>query len=97
MFLDDELLKIAHEADVTNQEGVYDATEKMLHACFANYIKRTGNNKDDKTIISQLRRVNRTWEEVIDKLESENIFIARRDGFKTLLTSKSKELGKYLN
>jgi hypothetical protein len=88
MFLDDELLQIARNADDTTMQGITDAVSKMINACFNNLQERIAGNTTDEVIISNFYRVDNTWKLVAKKLELENKCFIRSNGFRRFVESK---------
>ncbi|MCK5605305.1 hypothetical protein KAR91_25660 [Candidatus Pacearchaeota archaeon] len=96
MFLDDKLLQIARNCDQT-EEGIIESLNQMLQASFDNYFKIIGINKDDKSIVAGLKRVNNTWKRVVDKLDIENIHFVHRNGFERFIKYKQPKLSHIFN
>lgn len=82
MFLDEELLEIGRNTDLTKFDSVKKSIGKMIQICFKNLSEKINGNLDDKIILANFKRVNNTWMTIADKLESEGRGFIQRDGFK---------------
>lgn len=96
MFLDEELLMIGRSCDQT-EKSIIDCVSKMINVSFQNLNKRLEGNKTDTSIMSGFRRVNKTWQMVADKLESEGISLVKREGFRLYVESKPEFKNVFFN
>jgi len=87
MFLDDELLMIGRECDLT-EESIFNSINKMINASFTNLLKRIGNSPSERQTRANFRRVNNTWYKVAEILEKENKGFVKKDGFQLFVESK---------
>ena len=84
MFLDEELLKIGRETELTKEE-MLKAISEMVKSCFNNLQKSTNEKMTDNNIVANFKRVNNTWNRVAEILEKENRGFLKKDGFKFLI------------
>ena len=68
MFLDEELLKIGRETELTKEE-MLKAISEMVKSCFNNLQKSTNEKMTDNNIVANFKRVNNTWNRVAEILE----------------------------
>lgn len=89
MFLDDELLQIARSSDLT-KDSINKCIVNMLNACFNNMVNRTDDKSSQQVLIATLKRVDKTWEIVADKLIKENRGFIKRNGFRLFIENKEE-------
>lgn len=94
MFLDDELLMLGRNVELT-EENIKECVGKMINVCFNNLSKRLEGNKTDQTIRTGFKRVNKTWQMVADKLNTEGRGFMKIDGFKIYVESKPEFRGVF--
>lgn len=96
MFLDDQLLEIGRNADVSTAEGLQKAITLMINACFSNLQEKIGDNKTGEIIHANFKRVNNTWRMVAEKLKKEDNGFIKTDGFEIFVNSKPEFEGIFL-
>ena len=92
MFLDEELLKLGRNFDLT-EENIRECVCEMITVSFANLINRLNGNKDEQSILAGFKRVNKTWQMVAEKLDNEGKGFIKRNGFKLFVESKPEFKG----
>jgi len=90
MFLDEKLLEIGRSAELKTKQGITQAINKMINACFKSLSDSLQKHRDDKTILSNFKRVNKTWEDVAKMLENENKGFIKPERFKIFVESKEE-------
>lgn len=86
MFLDDKLLQLGRNNDLTD-EGIKECVGLMINACFDNLRKNISRKSHEQAIRASFKRVNNTWKIVANKLESEGRGFIKEDGFKIFVES----------
>ena len=90
MFLDEKLLIFGRSVDIADENSCGKAILEMVDACMdsiADHLHKDGNMEQ---AAKQFRRVNKTWEEVVDKLDSEGFRFVKREGFRIFVESKEE-------
>ena len=88
MFLDEILYNRAKQTDLSNEESCNKALVDMVNDSLNHLFEQVGNKKTEEMILPILQRMCNTWEQVRIKLEKENIFLIKKDGFKEFITIK---------
>lgn len=89
MFLEDELLIIARKVNLTDEENIKSICLELSEKMFQNLFESVGDCSNDSTIIiANAKRINNTYNKVIEILNKENIIFLIPDGFKLLLENK---------
>lgn len=86
MFLEDKLLKIARESDLTTDKELFACINSMIQECFKNLSESIDGNLH--SIKPCFKRVNNTWRKVAKILEDEGRSIVKPEGFEIFIKSK---------
>ena len=83
MFLDEELYQMA--SSIKNEADIDKVCLIMVDVCFENLNKNISPKTTLGECRAQFKRVNNTWNTVVDKLVAEGKHMLKRDGFKNLV------------
>jgi hypothetical protein len=87
MFLDDELLQIGRNTDMTIASA-NESCSKMVQLCFKNLGKNITPTSSREVIVANFNRVNNTWRKVVTILDNEGLSFVKIDGFKNFVESE---------
>ena len=90
MFLEEKLLNIGRRIDIDDENSYREVVQAMISACMdsiADHLHKAGTLEQ---ATKQFQRVNKTWEEVVDKLDIEGFPFVKREGFRIFVESKEE-------
>ena len=86
MFLEDELLQIGRNTEMT-EKGICDGINEMIKCCFRNMSDIIGIKPCSASIIANFKRVNNTWIKVANTLKDEEKGFVKPDGFRLFVNA----------